>query len=492
MNYISSVIEFLLEFDSEIPPNLLALDLVLLLFLGGFMPFITYNSLKKQFPNGRRGILIAITLIIYLILMSSLLFNMNKYSACSAIKDLTGDIVYSKFPCSDIINNENKYITLDNAWKKLLRDYALDSGIDRDRLVRAVTAFRDSADKSLTPDQSQEFEEADAFAEGWTNRSISKWDSILLRHPADDLTPLAKHERNLLSPMPQPQSPSAITGPSSSSPPAPVAPAQPNLPPSQPQDVVREPKAILPQRPTPSALLGAGLIPGSADVIHDILGIAIGMSCDQGIVLSKNVSTTNRSAENNKIIRFVGSRGEIKINKSKTAYSFTKYEVILHADLTYGRGGTQDVLDFYCLEDGGRRPIFAIKRHIRFLDPKTAPTLETLVGIFQEKYGNFSVKFSPRLMAIMFDRSGLIESQQNDCANYQNGNLYTRKDEGFADADDNNCSYIMIFHASEAREPPGATSNLDIEITDFLRLENAVRSVEAHRLETTPVDKPKL
>jgi hypothetical protein len=223
------------------------------------------------------------------------------------------------------------------------------------------------------------------------------------------------------------------------------------------------------------------LIPGSADVLHDVLGIAIGMPCDQAIAKARGIS-----ADASKYWRQnLAADGTVRLdgNRIDLEYKYLSYEVQPRVINSIAK----DFVSLKCLKDGG---VFEIARRIAF-EPKLeqAPSIAALRGMFQEKYGVPTSEFSPFLFATMFNRHGVIQGRTDACGPYGNGSFILKD---FYVIDSNKCSYALTFQAIEGRGTPGSIVQIDIVIRDYLRVENAVRALVKQRLEMTPVAAPKL
>jgi hypothetical protein len=224
----------------------------------------------------------------------------------------------------------------------------------------------------------------------------------------------------------------------------------------------------------------AHLIQGDSDTIHDVLGIQIGMYCADAINLSKTFSIAKNTGSTYPWLSFGEFGGQGRLDKADVRYSYKKYQVVINT------------MTFACLDDGGSREVFSIHRQIEYMDPTVAPAIASLIGLFQQKYGVPSVKYSNTLFATMFNGNGVLTSLDNDCGKYQNGHFYASADPAFVNFDSNKCSYTLTFEATEARRPPGSISFLAIDINDYLRLTNTARLMEKHRLDTTKAALPKL
>jgi hypothetical protein len=229
------------------------------------------------------------------------------------------------------------------------------------------------------------------------------------------------------------------------------------------------------------------LIPGSADAIHDVLGIAIGMTCDEAVAKGAKISA---QAEEYKV-RHGSLLGAANIDGHRVFYKSMNYQILARTV----KSTIADQIDFKCVGDmtGGEiagAEIFEVSRRLKFIKGvEVSPSVAALRGLFQEKYGVPTVEFGPLVLAIMFNKAGVIQGKSDACGVYR-GNNYYLKD--YADVDSKKCSYALTFTATEARDQPGTVTEINILIRDYLRLENSVRAVEKHRIETTPVASPKL
>jgi hypothetical protein len=223
----------------------------------------------------------------------------------------------------------------------------------------------------------------------------------------------------------------------------------------------------------------AKLVPGSADVIHDISGIAIGMSCQDAVAVATPMSNVPGK------LSYQSNLGGARVDNVLVNYKYTNYEIPPRI-IQFRK---MDDIQFKCIEDGGNREVFELSRVINYLPGVVAaPSIESLYGLFQEKYGVPTVQFSPNVLATLFNRRGVIHSKDTSCVTFENGHLYTAF--GVMNAD--KCSYALTFNAIEARQPPGSIAQIDIEIQDRLRLENSLRAMAKQRNDSTPVAAPKL
>ena len=232
------------------------------------------------------------------------------------------------------------------------------------------------------------------------------------------------------------------------------------------------------QQPTPDPRL----IPGDADVIHDVSGIAIGMTCDEAVVKGANVSPQAKAKKVRNGSRFA----ILNIDGRKIPYTYPIHEVIAR-QVNYT---IADDIHFNCVGDVAGGEVFEISRQIKFIRGlEVSPPVASLLGLFQEKYGVPTAVYGPLALATMFNRTGVIQGKSDACAIYRGGNLYLKD---YGDVDSKQCSYALTFTAIAARDQPGSVSEMTILIRDYLRLENGVRTVEKRRMETTPVAVPKL
>jgi hypothetical protein len=223
----------------------------------------------------------------------------------------------------------------------------------------------------------------------------------------------------------------------------------------------------------------AKLVPGSADVIHDISGIAIGMSCQDAAAAAMPLSNIPGK------LNYQLSGQSVRMDNALVNYKYTLYEVPPRI-IQFRK---MDDIQFKCIEDGGNREVFELSRVINYLPGVVAaPPIESLYGLFQEKYGVPTVQFSPNVFATLFNRRGVIRTKDTSCVTFENGHLYTAYGPFNADK----CSYALTFNALEARQPPGTIAEIDILIQDRLRLENILRAMAKQRIESTPVAAPRL
>jgi len=225
------------------------------------------------------------------------------------------------------------------------------------------------------------------------------------------------------------------------------------------------------------------LVPGSADIIHNAGGIAIGMACQDAL------NIVNKTAYNHALSNGIRNGGGVARDgkyKNAVEYSGKLYEFFPR----YGSSASYDVIDFKCLDDGGNREIFEVTRTIRFEGRgEIGPSVSTLRALFQEKYGVPSVEFSPTIFATMFNRKGLIEGKNKNCGPFQNNQLYLRD---FDSIDPDQCSYALTFTANVLPEHPGNATWIKIVIRDYLRLQNAVLDIDRKNKERATVNVPKL
>jgi hypothetical protein len=222
------------------------------------------------------------------------------------------------------------------------------------------------------------------------------------------------------------------------------------------------------------------LIAGSADTIHDVQGIAIGMTCDEAIARAQQIHAPNYGPGNPSHVI-----GGVTLDGHRLEYHSFKYAV----PLRMLRSRVLDQADFSCLAEGGSGVVFEVHRQIQFARGEAAPAIASLRGVFQEKYGVPGIEYSPFVLTTLFNRKGLVTEKEGSCVGFSNGHLY---EAAFTEFNADKCSYELDFTANESRDHPGSITSIDIFIRDHLRLENALRDSEQHRLETTPVIVPKL
>jgi hypothetical protein len=227
----------------------------------------------------------------------------------------------------------------------------------------------------------------------------------------------------------------------------------------------------------------ARLVPGSADVIHDVMGIAIGMACDEAVAVAARISAV-QPAPGRSLYSWQKQTGTARLDGVRIEYPYTRYNV----PLKLVRGSIVfDHANFHCLEDGGRREVFDLSRQINFTNgTETPPSIASLRALFQEKYGVPSATFDPLAFATMFNRRGVIQSTAKSCVAYENGHLYHN---AFLPFDADKCSYALTFTAGQQAN---IVTGIEINVHDYLRLENGVRAIVANRLQSTPVATPKL
>ena len=226
----------------------------------------------------------------------------------------------------------------------------------------------------------------------------------------------------------------------------------------------------------------AKLVPGSADVIHDVSGIAIGMKCQDAIEVATKIAAPGFK------YNFAKSRGGATLDGRRIEYDYSKYRLPIRV---INKTFAVDNLEFSCVDGAEGGEVFELTRKMVFM-PKfeAGPSVASLPQLFEEKYGVPTLKINNLIMATMFNKKGVVQREGDySCIKVENGHLYERS---FLEFDANKCSYALTFSATEARDPPGSVSEISIFIRDYLRLENGVRAMEKKRLETTPVAAPKL
>jgi hypothetical protein len=226
----------------------------------------------------------------------------------------------------------------------------------------------------------------------------------------------------------------------------------------------------------------AKLVPGSADVIHDVLGIEIGMTCPEAIAKGKQISAFPGQNLN------MANEGHADVRLDGQLYHYGVYGYEVPIKVVDG----SDVAYFRCLEDGTPGEVYEVTRQINYQQkPETAPPIAALRQIFQEKYGVPTVEFNPFTFAILFNKKGPITNPNQDasCVTFQNGSLY---DGVFGAFNAGKCSYALTFVGYESRKYPGKVDYIKIVIHDYLRLENDIRAMEKRRLENAHVALPKL
>ena len=234
----------------------------------------------------------------------------------------------------------------------------------------------------------------------------------------------------------------------------------------------------------------ARLIPGDADVIHDILGIQIGMPCREAA--ARGIQLSHVPIFNGVLINYE-QRDTGKIDGRTVDYTYHSYEFVYAHIVANNTDTTYDTVKFSCIETENESQVFQISRNINYQSNYiwkilTPPSIASVYQMFQEKYGVPTVAYSPLVLTALFNRKGAITTKENGCISYMNGGIYPNSLEFNADK----CSYQLVFHVTEARDRPGATDFIEISIRDHLRLELAIRENEKHRLETAPAAVPKL
>jgi hypothetical protein len=222
------------------------------------------------------------------------------------------------------------------------------------------------------------------------------------------------------------------------------------------------------------------LIPGSADTIHEFSGIAIGMPCDEAIAKANQISQNGPLGQS-----FL--RGELRttLDGLKVDVSWMIYEVHLNSP----KSQLQDRIVFSCAEDGAGRPVFDLLREMALGGEGTnPPAIASVDQIFEEKFGVPTVEYDPYNLEILFNNKGPITTKVNGCGEYYGGQF----GDAILEFHPDKCTYSLVFTATPNRERPGTATWLKIHIFDHLRLENATRTLEKHKLETTPVAAPKL
>jgi hypothetical protein len=226
----------------------------------------------------------------------------------------------------------------------------------------------------------------------------------------------------------------------------------------------------------------ARLVPGSADVIHDVMGIAIGMACDEALAVAARISAMP-TGPGRFPYGWQKQTGVARLDGVRIEYPYTRYNVTLKLARNMG----VDLAGFSCLEDGDRREVFDLLRRINFESgTETPPSIGSLRALFQEKYGVPSATFDPLSFATIFNRRGMIQSTAKSCVSYENGHLYHN---AFLPFDADKCSYALTFTAGQRAN---VVTGIEINVHDYLRLENGVRAIVANRLQSTPVATPKL
>jgi len=98
---------------------------------------------------------------------------------------------------------QERVLSLETAWRKLQANYMDNDQEDRVHVVNAAVNLLPYLDK-LTDRQKIEFGQARDFARGWQGNTRDEWEFILARHPADELTPIARHEEEQVPQIPPP------------------------------------------------------------------------------------------------------------------------------------------------------------------------------------------------------------------------------------------------------------------------------------------------
>jgi hypothetical protein len=234
------------------------------------------------------------------------------------------------------------------------------------------------------------------------------------------------------------------------------------------------------QQPKPDARL----VPGGADVIHDVMGIAVGMACDEAVAVAARISAVS-PASGRSPYGWQKQTGAARLDGARVEYQYTRYNVTLKV---VGNAISDNAV-FFCLEDGGRREVFDLSRQINFTSgTETPPSIGSLQTLFQEKYGVPSAMFDPLAFATIFNRRGVIHSTAKSCVSYENGHLYHNYNFAFLPFDADKCSYALTFTAGQRAN---VVTGIEINVHDYMRLENGVRATLKRRMESTPLATPK-